>query len=91
MYGTGQYKVSMDVKASNDAKANLKFFYDNFTQTSSVGGQVDVTTDWKNVSLTLDVTEANIDSEVFMFIFTQLSAYDVDYIALKNITFTKVK
>lgn len=91
MYGTGQYKVSMDVKASNDAKANLKFFYDNFTQTSSVGGQVDVTTDWKNISLTLDVTEANIDSEVFMFIFTQLSAYDVDYIALKNITFTKVK
>ena len=90
MYGTGRYKISMDAKASCITKANLRFFYDNFKTTNYVTSQVDVTTDWSNISLTLDVTDANIDSQVFMFVLTQISSYDVDYIALKNITLTKV-
>ena len=90
MYGTGRYKISMDAKASCATKANLRFFYDNFETTKYVTSQVGVTTDWNNISLTLDVTDANIDSQVFMFILTQISSYDVDYIALKNITLTKI-
>ncbi len=90
MYGTGRYKISMEAKASCATKANLRFFYDNFEKTTYVSSQVDVATDWNNISLTFDVTDANIDSQVFMFILTQISSYDVDYIALKNITLTKV-
>ncbi len=92
MYGKGRYILSFDICGPSSGGAKTAVTYDDYRDTYKLlDKQISFGNAWSNVSVEIEVTDSVVGCEACIFSVVGVESSKIDYFALKNFSFKKVK